>query len=191
MMNSLHLFHVCCVSVWGGSSRARPWRGGGRTWRWRWRGRKRRTTGCLGNPQLPCLLHLQEARHQLFHDVNKVFWKCFKQQTSFWKLTCLSLSLPVSLYLYVCPSLSLYLSLSTCLSVPLSLSTCLSLPVCLSLSLSTCLCDRGCDSCSEWFHGNCIGVSEKAAKAIRVWYCPSCRGQCSLISANVSVSVSF
>ncbi|XP_034447486.1 CXXC-type zinc finger protein 1a [Hippoglossus hippoglossus] len=33
----------------------------------------------------------------------------------------------------------------------------------------------GCDSCSEWFHGNCIGVSEKAAKAIRVWYCPSCR----------------
>uniref|UniRef100_A0A8P4KF33 CXXC-type zinc finger protein 1 n=1 Tax=Dicentrarchus labrax TaxID=13489 RepID=A0A8P4KF33_DICLA len=33
----------------------------------------------------------------------------------------------------------------------------------------------GCDSCTEWFHGNCIGVSEKAAKAIRVWYCPSCR----------------
>ncbi|KAL7398340.1 hypothetical protein ABVT39_008131 [Epinephelus coioides] len=33
----------------------------------------------------------------------------------------------------------------------------------------------GCDSCTEWFHGDCIGVSEKAAKAIRVWYCPSCR----------------
>ncbi|XP_041858811.1 CXXC-type zinc finger protein 1a [Melanotaenia boesemani] len=33
----------------------------------------------------------------------------------------------------------------------------------------------GCDSCTEWFHGNCIGISEKAAKAIRVWYCPSCR----------------
>ncbi|XP_061591695.1 CXXC-type zinc finger protein 1a isoform X2 [Cololabis saira] len=33
----------------------------------------------------------------------------------------------------------------------------------------------GCDSCTEWFHGNCIGVSEKAAKAIRVWYCLSCR----------------
>ncbi|XP_049920749.1 CXXC-type zinc finger protein 1a [Epinephelus moara] len=33
----------------------------------------------------------------------------------------------------------------------------------------------GCDSCTEWFHGDCIGVSEKAAKAIRVWYCPSCK----------------
>ncbi|KAM9752644.1 LOW QUALITY PROTEIN: CXXC-type zinc finger protein 1a [Menidia menidia] len=33
----------------------------------------------------------------------------------------------------------------------------------------------GCDSCTEWFHGGCVGVSEKAAKAIRVWYCPPCR----------------
>ncbi|KAK5620235.1 hypothetical protein CRENBAI_026847 [Crenichthys baileyi] len=33
----------------------------------------------------------------------------------------------------------------------------------------------GCDSCTEWFHGQCVGVSEKAAKAIRVWFCPSCR----------------
>ncbi|XP_075882902.1 CXXC-type zinc finger protein 1a isoform X2 [Nelusetta ayraudi] len=33
----------------------------------------------------------------------------------------------------------------------------------------------GCDCCAEWFHGRCIGVSEKAAKSIRVWYCPSCR----------------
>uniref|UniRef100_A0A665TZU1 CXXC-type zinc finger protein 1 n=1 Tax=Echeneis naucrates TaxID=173247 RepID=A0A665TZU1_ECHNA len=33
----------------------------------------------------------------------------------------------------------------------------------------------GCDSCTEWFHGSCIRVSEKAAKNIRVWYCPSCR----------------
>ncbi|KAK2850937.1 hypothetical protein Q5P01_007213 [Channa striata] len=33
----------------------------------------------------------------------------------------------------------------------------------------------GCDSCTEWFHGDCIGVSEKAAKSIRVWYCPACR----------------
>uniref|UniRef100_A0A3Q4MIG1 CXXC-type zinc finger protein 1 n=1 Tax=Neolamprologus brichardi TaxID=32507 RepID=A0A3Q4MIG1_NEOBR len=35
----------------------------------------------------------------------------------------------------------------------------------------------GCDSCTEWFHGDCIGVSEKAAKAIRVWYCPPCRNK--------------
>ncbi|XP_077428177.1 CXXC-type zinc finger protein 1a isoform X3 [Vanacampus margaritifer] len=33
----------------------------------------------------------------------------------------------------------------------------------------------GCDGCAEWFHGSCVGVSEKAAKAIRVWFCPSCR----------------
>ncbi|XP_075932519.1 CXXC-type zinc finger protein 1a [Anarhichas minor] len=33
----------------------------------------------------------------------------------------------------------------------------------------------GCDSCTEWFHGHCVGVSEKAAKSIRVWFCPSCR----------------
>ncbi|XP_024148367.1 CXXC-type zinc finger protein 1a [Oryzias melastigma] len=33
----------------------------------------------------------------------------------------------------------------------------------------------GCDSCSEWFHGDCIGVSERAAKSIRVWFCVSCR----------------
>uniref|UniRef100_A0A3Q2C8M7 CXXC-type zinc finger protein 1 n=1 Tax=Cyprinodon variegatus TaxID=28743 RepID=A0A3Q2C8M7_CYPVA len=33
----------------------------------------------------------------------------------------------------------------------------------------------GCDSCTEWFHGQCVGISERAAKAIRVWFCPSCR----------------
>uniref|UniRef100_A0A1A7Y261 CXXC-type zinc finger protein 1 n=2 Tax=Iconisemion striatum TaxID=60296 RepID=A0A1A7Y261_9TELE len=33
----------------------------------------------------------------------------------------------------------------------------------------------GCDSCTEWYHGDCVGVSERAAKAIRVWFCPSCR----------------
>uniref|UniRef100_G3N863 CXXC-type domain-containing protein n=1 Tax=Gasterosteus aculeatus aculeatus TaxID=481459 RepID=G3N863_GASAC len=34
---------------------------------------------------------------------------------------------------------------------------------------------RGCDCCTEWFHGRCVGVSEKAAKSIRVWFCPLCR----------------
>uniref|UniRef100_A0AAQ4P7F4 CXXC-type zinc finger protein 1 n=1 Tax=Gasterosteus aculeatus aculeatus TaxID=481459 RepID=A0AAQ4P7F4_GASAC len=33
----------------------------------------------------------------------------------------------------------------------------------------------GCDCCTEWFHGRCVGVSEKAAKSIRVWFCPLCR----------------
>uniref|UniRef100_A0A3Q1GYJ3 CXXC finger protein 1 n=1 Tax=Acanthochromis polyacanthus TaxID=80966 RepID=A0A3Q1GYJ3_9TELE len=52
----------------------------------------------------------------------------------------------------------------------------------------------GCDSCTEWFHGDCIGVSEKAAKAIRVWYCPSlfvfinvCVYQCLFICVCVQI----
>ncbi|KAM3617293.1 uncharacterized protein V6R79_004244 [Siganus canaliculatus] len=47
-----------------------------------------------------------------------------------------------------------------------------------------CICRRpdincfmiGCDGCGEWFHGSCIGVSEKTASSIRVWFCPPCRG---------------
>ncbi|XP_042562667.1 CXXC-type zinc finger protein 1-like isoform X2 [Clupea harengus] len=35
----------------------------------------------------------------------------------------------------------------------------------------------GCDNCNEWFHGDCIGISEKMAKAIREWYCEKCRSQ--------------
>lgn len=35
----------------------------------------------------------------------------------------------------------------------------------------------GCDSCSEWFHGDCIKISEKTAKTIRVWYCEKCRSK--------------
>uniref|UniRef100_A0A8C7FS13 CXXC-type zinc finger protein 1 n=1 Tax=Oncorhynchus kisutch TaxID=8019 RepID=A0A8C7FS13_ONCKI len=33
----------------------------------------------------------------------------------------------------------------------------------------------GCDNCNEWFHGNCINLTEKMAKAIRQWYCLRCR----------------
>ncbi|XP_005312013.1 CXXC-type zinc finger protein 1 isoform X4 [Chrysemys picta bellii] len=33
----------------------------------------------------------------------------------------------------------------------------------------------GCDNCNEWFHGNCINITEKMAKAIREWYCLQCR----------------
>uniref|UniRef100_A0A3Q4BAB5 CXXC-type zinc finger protein 1 n=1 Tax=Mola mola TaxID=94237 RepID=A0A3Q4BAB5_MOLML len=33
----------------------------------------------------------------------------------------------------------------------------------------------GCDNCNEWFHGHCINITEKAAKAIREWYCMRCR----------------
>ncbi|XP_064296636.1 CXXC-type zinc finger protein 1-like isoform X1 [Phalacrocorax carbo] len=33
----------------------------------------------------------------------------------------------------------------------------------------------GCDNCNEWFHGDCINITEKMAKAIREWYCRQCR----------------
>uniref|UniRef100_A0A7N6C3W2 CXXC-type zinc finger protein 1 n=1 Tax=Anabas testudineus TaxID=64144 RepID=A0A7N6C3W2_ANATE len=35
----------------------------------------------------------------------------------------------------------------------------------------------GCDNCNEWFHGHCINITEKMAKAIREWYCIKCRDQ--------------
>nr|CAE30421.1 novel protein similar to human and mouse CpG binding protein (CGBP) [Danio rerio] len=35
----------------------------------------------------------------------------------------------------------------------------------------------GCDNCNEWFHGHCINVTEKMAKAIREWYCQQCRAR--------------
>lgn len=43
----------------------------------------------------------------------------------------------------------------------------------------------GCDSCNEWFHGDCIHISEKTAKTIRVWYCEKCR------SKNESLEIKF
>uniref|UniRef100_A0AAY4CK07 CXXC-type zinc finger protein 1 n=1 Tax=Denticeps clupeoides TaxID=299321 RepID=A0AAY4CK07_9TELE len=33
----------------------------------------------------------------------------------------------------------------------------------------------GCDNCNEWFHGHCIEITERSAKAIREWYCTQCR----------------
>uniref|UniRef100_A0A672PPF8 CXXC-type zinc finger protein 1 n=1 Tax=Sinocyclocheilus grahami TaxID=75366 RepID=A0A672PPF8_SINGR len=42
-----------------------------------------------------------------------------------------------------------------------------------------------CDNCSEWFHGECINISEKMSKTIRVWYCEKCR------SKNESLEIKF
>lgn len=46
-----------------------------------------------------------------------------------------------------------------------------------------CICRRpdincfmiGCEKCNEWFHGDCIQITEKMAKGIRQWYCQQCR----------------
>ena len=33
----------------------------------------------------------------------------------------------------------------------------------------------GCDGCTDWFHGDCVNVSEKEAKYIKKYYCKRCR----------------
>lgn len=32
-----------------------------------------------------------------------------------------------------------------------------------------------CDFCEEWFHGDCINVTEKESKAIKKYYCDACK----------------
>nr|CAB3226119.1 nucleosome-remodeling factor subunit NURF301 [Phallusia mammillata] len=32
----------------------------------------------------------------------------------------------------------------------------------------------GCDLCMNWFHGSCVGISEKKAKAMETWVCQDC-----------------
>lgn len=32
-----------------------------------------------------------------------------------------------------------------------------------------------CDACEEWYHGDCIQVTEKEAKHIKHYYCMSCK----------------
>ncbi|KAH0171107.1 hypothetical protein KCU82_g4473, partial [Aureobasidium melanogenum] len=33
----------------------------------------------------------------------------------------------------------------------------------------------GCDSCNEWFHGDCVGVSQEEGASIDEYTCPECR----------------
>lgn len=34
---------------------------------------------------------------------------------------------------------------------------------------------RACDSCEEWYHGDCINISEREAKYIKNYFCDRCR----------------
>lgn len=41
-------------------------------------------------------------------------------------------------------------------------------------------CDRfmiGCDNCEEWYHGDCIGVTQLDARHIKKYFCEKCRGK--------------
>lgn len=33
----------------------------------------------------------------------------------------------------------------------------------------------GCDNCNEWYHGDCISITEEFAKRIQKFYCLMCR----------------
>ncbi|XP_055677671.1 CXXC-type zinc finger protein 1-like [Lutzomyia longipalpis] len=35
----------------------------------------------------------------------------------------------------------------------------------------------GCDGCEEWYHGDCINISEKESKHIKHYYCQRCRDE--------------
>ncbi|CAC5424118.1 BPTF [Mytilus coruscus] len=35
----------------------------------------------------------------------------------------------------------------------------------------------GCDRCQDWFHGKCVGISEKEASSLDVYLCPKCKQQ--------------
>jgi nucleosome-remodeling factor subunit BPTF len=35
----------------------------------------------------------------------------------------------------------------------------------------------GCDVCSNWFHGDCIGISEDSSKTMEEWTCDACKNQ--------------
>lgn len=46
-----------------------------------------------------------------------------------------------------------------------------------------CICKRpydvprfmiACDKCNEWFHGECIGISEKQGEFIHLYFCDNC-----------------
>ncbi|KAI9290194.1 hypothetical protein BC943DRAFT_257150, partial [Umbelopsis sp. AD052] len=31
-----------------------------------------------------------------------------------------------------------------------------------------------CDECDQWFHGECVGMSERDGGLIELYYCPGC-----------------
>lgn len=33
----------------------------------------------------------------------------------------------------------------------------------------------GCEHCSNWFHGDCVGVTEEMSKTMEEYVCPDCR----------------
>ena len=32
----------------------------------------------------------------------------------------------------------------------------------------------GCDQCNDWFHGDCVGLTEEAASELEEYICPRC-----------------
>ena len=45
----------------------------------------------------------------------------------------------------------------------------------------------GCDNCEEWYHGDCIGITELNARTIKRYYCTFCRREYTLIYFRLQV----
>jgi len=43
----------------------------------------------------------------------------------------------------------------------------------------------GCDHCEEWYHGDCIGVTQHDSRGIRRYYCDACRAR------NVNLEIQY
>ena len=35
----------------------------------------------------------------------------------------------------------------------------------------------GCDACTDWYHGSCVGITEDEAATIENYTCPKCKNQ--------------
>lgn len=42
---------------------------------------------------------------------------------------------------------------------------------CVLILTKICANCRGCDACEEWYHGDCINITEKDAKHIKQFFC--------------------
>ncbi|KAJ8301982.1 hypothetical protein KUTeg_020969 [Tegillarca granosa] len=49
----------------------------------------------------------------------------------------------------------------------------------------------GCDNCEEWYHGDCIGVTEKDAKSIKQFFCEACRKKNPLLEIKYKTKKTF
>ncbi|VVC28678.1 Zinc finger, PHD-type,Zinc finger, FYVE/PHD-type,CpG binding protein, C-terminal,Zinc finger [Cinara cedri] len=48
----------------------------------------------------------------------------------------------------------------------------------------------GCDSCEDWYHGDCIGITRKQSKLIKHYFCDKCKAEDSSLKTVFKTSMS-